>query len=184
MSKLIDITGEKFHKLTVIKRVENKNNKAYWLCKCDCDKDKEVIVSGNNLKTGSVKSCGCLISEMKLIKKEKINCTKIVGNKYNKLLILQILESGKNKDRYCKCLCECGNIKNILLSSILNNHTKSCGCLPKGGNIIHGKSYTRLYSIWRDMKGRCYNKNNVNYINYGYRNISISNEWLNSFELF
>lgn len=59
MSKLIDLTGQKFAKLTVIKRAENaKNGNVRWECVCECG--NKTIVTGGNLKSGTVKSCGCL----------------------------------------------------------------------------------------------------------------------------
>ena len=37
MSNFIDLTGQKFGKLTVIKKVEkSKNNRIKWICKCEC----------------------------------------------------------------------------------------------------------------------------------------------------
>lgn len=62
MSKLKDITGHKFNRLTVVSRAENsKNGKAMWLCKCDCG--NTLIVWGSNLRNGHTKSCGCLQKE-------------------------------------------------------------------------------------------------------------------------
>lgn len=59
MSKLINITGEKFNLLTVVKRLKNATDgSSVWLCKCECGKFTEV--RGKNLKNGAVKSCGCL----------------------------------------------------------------------------------------------------------------------------
>lgn len=59
MSNLIDLTNQKFGRLTVIKRAPNtKATNAMWLCKCDCG--NETIVKGSHLKDGNVKSCGCL----------------------------------------------------------------------------------------------------------------------------
>lgn len=59
MSTLIDITGNKYGMLTVIRRVENApKGVARWECRCDCG--NIVIVRGGNLKNGAVKSCGCL----------------------------------------------------------------------------------------------------------------------------
>lgn len=61
--KLIDLTGQKIGRLTVIKRVENDNtNHTRWLCKCNCG--KIIIVSGNSLRTKATKSCGCLAKEL------------------------------------------------------------------------------------------------------------------------
>lgn len=48
-------------------------------------------------------------------------------------------------------------------------------------NTVHGLSNTRIYSIYRNMKVRCYNKNNKAYQDYGYRNISICDEWKDDF---
>ena len=57
--KLIDLTGQKFNRLTVIKRSnKNKNKKVYWLCKCECG--NLTVVSSDKLKGGITKSCGCL----------------------------------------------------------------------------------------------------------------------------
>lgn len=58
MSELIDITGQRFGKLTVIKRAESyRSRNAMWLCRCDCG--NEIIASGSNLRRGDRKSCGC-----------------------------------------------------------------------------------------------------------------------------
>ena len=59
MSKFKDETGNKYNMLTVV-GLSHKTDKgkAYWKCLCDCG--NETIVSGGNLRDGSVKSCGCL----------------------------------------------------------------------------------------------------------------------------
>jgi len=53
----IDITGQKFGKVTVLGFHHAERN-AYWLCRCDCG--KEFITLGNSLRRGLTKSCGCL----------------------------------------------------------------------------------------------------------------------------
>jgi len=59
MSKIHDLTGQKFALLTVVDRSEKTTSgKAYWRCRCDCGNN--TVVSGTNLITGAVKSCGCL----------------------------------------------------------------------------------------------------------------------------
>ena len=65
MTKFIDLTGQKFGKLTVIKRAENNNRgQTQWLCQCECGNKK--IILGNNLKNGTTKSCGCIQKEHRL----------------------------------------------------------------------------------------------------------------------
>lgn len=56
-SRLIDLTGKKFNRLTVIERDHTKTNRVYWWCECDCGKRKSV--SASNIKRGCVQSCGC-----------------------------------------------------------------------------------------------------------------------------
>lgn len=59
MSKVIDITGQKFNNLTVIERLPNaKGGISVWKCLCDCG--NYTTVRASNLKNGAVKSCGCL----------------------------------------------------------------------------------------------------------------------------
>ena len=36
MPKLVDLTGQRFGKLTVLKKAPSRNGKVYWLCQCDC----------------------------------------------------------------------------------------------------------------------------------------------------
>lgn len=61
----IDLTGQKFGRLTVIKCVGNNKDKGhfyYWLCRCNCGNFKET--RGTSLQNGATQSCGCLSREM------------------------------------------------------------------------------------------------------------------------
>ena len=58
-NKVKNLTGKKFGKLTVIKRIfPNKNRKAVWQCRCDCGKITDV--QSSCLLNGNTRSCGCL----------------------------------------------------------------------------------------------------------------------------
>ena len=57
MTVSLDLTGLKFGTLTAIRRVENVNGKAAWLCKCECG--SEIIVLTKYLRSGQKQSCGC-----------------------------------------------------------------------------------------------------------------------------
>lgn len=57
--RLIDRTNQRYGSLIVIKRVpNNKENKAMWLCECDCG--NTVVVPASQLANGQKYSCGCL----------------------------------------------------------------------------------------------------------------------------
>lgn len=59
MGKLIDLTGQRFGRLTVIERAHNtKDGRPKWNCLCDCG--NLTVVRGKELRSGGTSSCGCL----------------------------------------------------------------------------------------------------------------------------
>lgn len=48
----------------------------------------------------------------------------------------------------------------------------------------HGLRHDPLYSVWANMKNRCYNKNDPHYERWGGRGITVCKEWRNNFKLF
>ena len=62
MARFIDLTGQRFGRLTVISRAPNgKDTHSRWICRGDCG--HETIVSSNNLRSGGTVSCGCYSRE-------------------------------------------------------------------------------------------------------------------------
>lgn len=58
MAEKIDLTKQKFEKLTVVKEAGRyKNGDILWECLCKCGNKK--VVSGYNLRNKIIKSCGC-----------------------------------------------------------------------------------------------------------------------------
>lgn len=53
-----------------------------------------------------------------------------------------------------------------------------------GTNTTHGRTDTREYSIWTNMKTRCLNPNSDDYHLYGGRGIYICQRWLKDFSAF
>lgn len=75
MSKFIDLIGKKFGRLATAKWVKkDKRGNSYWLCRCDCG--KEIIVRGDHLKGGDIRSCGCLRTELTVKRSTKHGCCK------------------------------------------------------------------------------------------------------------
>ena len=60
--RLIDLSGARFGRLVVVGIAGKKGKRLCWLCKCDCG--SEHLASGDVLKNGHVKSCGCLKAEV------------------------------------------------------------------------------------------------------------------------
>lgn len=63
MPPLIDLTGQRFGRLTVIKRAPNGNcGNTRWECKCDCG--KTTYSDSKQLRRGITQSCGCYHKEL------------------------------------------------------------------------------------------------------------------------
>lgn len=116
----------------------------------------------------------------------KIN---LIGHKYGKLSVIEEADrSPDNKVRWL-CLCDCGNVVKVRSNSLRTKETKSCGCYAievwtkqaRSIQLTHDKSSTRVYTIWNNMKQRCFNKENPSYKNYGGRGISMEPEFVKDF---
>ena len=116
-----DLTGMKFNRLTVIKRMPNRNDKAMWLCKCECGNEK--IVESYHLTSGKIKSCGCYKKEVT----SKRSLKDLTGMKFGRWTVLHRAPN-KNKRTAWTCKCECGTIKDISSNDLLCGDSKSCGC--------------------------------------------------------
>lgn len=112
----------------------------------------------------------------------------ISGQSFHRLKIIKYMgRTNKYKHKYL-CLCECGNEHVADYNDIITGHTKSCGCYGKDmlllSNIKHGKGGTKIYNTWKHLIGRCVDKKNKDYKNYGERGIKVCPEWLKSFDTF
>jgi len=126
--KALQLEGQVFTYLTVIKRVENERGRSKWLCQCKCG--KQIKVLGRSLTNGNTKSCGCWSNEQ-VAKRNTIN---EIGNVYGKLTVIEDAGSTETKQaKKWKCLCECGNIKITTGTLLRTGHTNSCGCMVSKG---------------------------------------------------
>jgi len=68
MGRIIDETGNRYGRLTVVRRnPENAYHKgANWICRCECGGER--VASGIGLRQGLIKSCGCLIRETRVLR--------------------------------------------------------------------------------------------------------------------
>lgn len=113
------------------------------------------------------------------------------GEKFGKWTIIEEIAPKiiSNKPRRMfRCKCECGNIGEVQLACLRNEHSTSCGCEQKkkasAANTKHGLGKHSLYNTWKNMKKRCNNPNASGYENYGGRGIYVCEEWSNSFQSF
>ena len=108
----------------------------------------------------------------------------ISGKRFGRLVAISGNERDKFYNAIWTCKCDCGKVVKVVLQSLKDGKTKSCGCLNREkmgkSNLIHGKSKTRIYHIWRDMRERCTKPSKFGYEYYGGRGIKVCEEWLGS----
>ena len=159
MAKLRNLTQQKFTRLTVVERVGNYTSpkgdaRSRWLCDCSCG--KKVIVSSNALLRGSIKSCGCLRSEVSAhrMTQTKGRTKDLSGQTFGRLFVKERAEnntsmpSGKSYARWL-CECSCGATLIVMAVSLSSGRTQSCGCLNRdivslpageaGFNLLYGR---------------------------------------------
>ena len=171
-----NIIGCKFGKLTVISfagyNTTRKRKEEIYLCKCDCG--NETIANKSSLLDGDKKSCGCVRGKNTLVD--------LTGKKFGKLTVIERVPDRKNHVFY-KCICDCGNYRDVQSYALKNGTITSCGC--DGRKLEHHNLYkSRLYHVWHSMKDRCYNPNATSYKHYGGKGVTVCEEWKNSFQAF
>lgn len=120
VSRIKDLTGERFGKLVVIAQCEKYKDKILWKCLCDCG--NETTATTNDLKSGHKKSCGCL--------KNRSNAKDLIGQRFGRLTVIK--RAGTEGSRAVwRCKCDCGKYKSVKSIDLLSGNTKSCGCWKK-----------------------------------------------------
>jgi len=126
MGKIIELTGQKFGKLTVIGQSSKelfahiKHKTIYWECLCECGKC--VHISRSNLKIA--KTCGC----------ERGGFDNLKGKVFGRLTVLKRSSEEETKKRKFKptlwdCICVCGKETRVMAGNLKKGISKSCGCL-------------------------------------------------------
>lgn len=96
MTRFMDLTGHCYGYLRVKSYVGKKGKFNYWECKCRCGKVTEVSIQ--NLRGGTVKSCGCGKREGKLAEKNPM----WKGDKVGYIGLHEWVRRRKKKPSFCE----------------------------------------------------------------------------------
>ena len=119
-----DLTGQKFGRLTVIRRLENRDGRTCWECRCDCGNLHSA--TAHDLKAGKVKSCGCL---MHMDSRRTIDLS---GQRFGRLVVTERTEKRDMRGSVIwKCRCDCGRETYVSENALVHGNYKSCGCLKR-----------------------------------------------------
>lgn len=177
MSKPVDMVGKVFGRLTVLKKsapyiLPSGQVQLQWACKCECG--NRVTIRGVSLRSGHIKSCGCLKADE--LRSRTID---LKGKVFGRLTVLK-----KAEGKSWLCRCKCGETIEADGGNLRTGNTKSCGCLQRDrakatgkANRIHGGTGTVIYKVWANMMRRCYDKRSERYQHYGARGIGVTKRW-------
>lgn len=116
----LDLTGMRFGSLTAIRKVENKDDRTQWLCKCDCGNEK--VVKTHELRNGNTKSCGCKINLVPAFRD-------LTGQRINMLTVNEKTDRRDAKGSIIwRCTCDCGKECYISEDVLTSGNRVSCGC--------------------------------------------------------
>ena len=150
MGKMIDITGQKFGRLTALNVAgKDKRGETIWHCVCECGNEKDALSS--NLRKGLTQSCGCLQREKA---SEFTGKYKDLSNqRFGKLKALNPTDKRLNGQVVWHCVCDCGVEIDVRSWNLVSGKTNSCGCSRSetarklNGKKLIGKRFGKLTVI-------------------------------------
>lgn len=136
------------------------------MCRCTCDCGNEnYLVDASSLRSGKTIACGCDAYERSGAARRSDN----VGQRFGKLVVLEMLYgiNEKSREAYCRCICDCGKDTIKPAYGLRSGKIVSCGC-DSIERVIqsHRKDYTgqrfgklvvqeMLYETGGKTKARC-----------------------------
>lgn len=117
---------------------------------------------------------------------------KKIQHKNNRLSVVDFDEPEElpNGDVYKKimCKCMCGSVVSVSMYHFIHGRVKSCGCYRRQ---VVSKQFQKyhpivpgIYTSYKSMIGRCYDKSHKSYSNYGGRGVIVCDEWKNNYQTF
>lgn len=117
-----NIIGNIYDRLAVVEKSGRNNQKGQlFLCNCVCG--NTITTTKSKLKHEEVKSCGCLLKEI------KDKYSDLLGKKFGDLTVTKRLGPiTERRDIFWLCSCKCGNVTKATTGNLTHGNTKTCGC--------------------------------------------------------
>lgn len=172
-----NLVGRKFNRLTVTSfSHKTASRDYYWNCVCECG--TLHIARATGLKSGDVKSCGCLNLESAAKTARKMGLLNkgpredLTGQRFGRLTVIAYCD-GLRPSWVCEC--DCGEKSIVRTDGLKDNSIKSCGCLNAENkrretidrNTTHGFAHAPEYINWQSMMSRCFNPMSPGFADYG-----------------
>lgn len=140
MWRIVNVAGQTFGRLAAIYPTEKRvRGRVIWVFRCVCGEVVEKPAS--RVKSGEIKSCGCLSrmqASARLRKAQEVaalvNFRDLSNKRFSRLKVLELYRRGMragttNHDSLYLCRCRCGNEIVVRSGSLKSGNTRSCGCL-------------------------------------------------------
>ena len=148
--RALDLTGQKFSRLTVLQYADDQHQIYYngkhrrtWKCQCLCG--NICYVTTENLKRGDTPSCGCITKQNR-----RAQLKDLTGSRFGHLTVLKYIGTINGNSKYI-VKCDCGKEYQIYANNLTQGSTTSCGCIKES----HGEQKIR----------QILSQNKINFIN-------------------
>ena len=127
VSRKMDVSGQRFGRLVAMREVPSLRGYSLWLCHCDCGQPATVRLG--HLRSGAIRSCGCLSAEARHLPRG--TAVDMSGRRVGRLLVVG--EDGRTPEGAAcwLCLCACGTTLRVDGRRLRKGSTQSCGCLAR-----------------------------------------------------
>lgn len=112
------------------------------------------------------------------------NGARLEGQVFGRLTVRSEAGRTAHQKRLWLCQCECGGTNTVSTGSLRSQKIISCGCAMVDAITKHGMHKSSEYTIWGQMKDRCYRAGTSKYGRYGGRGIRVCDAWRESFAAF
>lgn len=124
--------GHRNGRLTVVGRVFPAKCPVLWRCKCDCGKYRIATAKDIKRSTKTVqKSCGCANREHAKKLAANLKTVDLTNKRFGRWLVLSLSDKRLHGCKVWQCKCDCGTIRDVASSSLLQKRSVSCGCYQR-----------------------------------------------------
>ena len=149
----LDISGQKFGKLTALYPTERKSTSGsiIWRCRCDCG--NEVDVSVAELRKGNNKSCGCLKEASQKMVHDRLHlvdgtCVEWLGGRKMRS-DNQSGSIGIQKRKNGKYIANIGFKKKLLYLGTFDNYEEAVYARQHSEQMIY-EGFRNAYDLWQE----------------------------------
>ncbi len=152
----LDISGQKFGKLTALYPTERKSTSGsiVWRCRCDCG--NEVDVSVSELRKGNNKSCGCLKEASQKMVHDRLHlvdgtCVEWLGGRKMRS-DNQSGSIGIQKRKNGKYIANIGFKKKLLYLGSFDSYEEAVDVRQRAERVIY-EGFLNAYVLWQEKAG-------------------------------